>query len=130
MCGRYASYLPHSEIAALFRTQGELPNLAPNWDVAPTQAAPVIRAHPATGERRLHLLRWGLVPHFTKDLKTARRPINARAETVTTSGMFRGALASRRCLVPAHAFYEWKAMADGKQPFAIARSDGAPLAFA
>ena len=45
---------------------------------------------PDSGERRLDLLRWGLVPHFTKDLKAARRPINARAETVATSGMFRG----------------------------------------
>ena len=53
MCGRYASYLPHSEIAALFSTQRERPNLAPNWNVAPTQAAPVIRRHPETGERRL-----------------------------------------------------------------------------
>ena len=59
-----------------------------------------------------------------------RRPIKARAETVATSGMFRGALTSRRCLVPADAFYEWKAMADGKQPYAIARTDGAPLACA
>ena len=70
------------------------------------------------------------MPHFTKDLKTARRPLNARAETVATSSMFRGALASLRCLVPAGAFYEWKSVADGKQPCAIARTDGAPLAFA
>ena len=130
MCGRYASYLPHSEIAALFRTQGELPNLAPSWNVAPTQAAPVIRAHPETGERRLHVLHWGLVPHFTKDLKTGRRPINARAETAATSGMFRGAFADRRCIVPADAFYEWKTTPEGKQPYAIARVDGTPLAFA
>ncbi len=90
----------------------------------------MVRRHPDTGERRLDPLRWGLLPHFTKDLKAATRPINARAETVATSGMFRGALASRRCLVPADAFYEWKAMPDGKQPYAIARTDGAPLAFA
>jgi putative SOS response-associated peptidase YedK len=70
------------------------------------------------------------VPHFTKDLKACKRPINARAETVASSGMFRSALASRRCLVPADAFYEWRAMADGKQPYAIARADGEPLAFA
>ncbi len=85
---------------------------------------------PETGERRLDALRWGLVPHFTKDLKACKRPINARSETIATSGMFRGALAARRCLVPADAFYEWKAVADGKQPYAIARTDGAPLAFA
>jgi putative SOS response-associated peptidase YedK len=74
--------------------------------------------------------RWRLMPHFTKDLKKCTPPINARAETVATSGMFRGALAARRCLVPADAFYEWKAMPDGKQPYAIARTDGAPLALA
>jgi putative SOS response-associated peptidase YedK len=130
MCGRFASQLPPEEIARLFSTAGDLPNLGPNWNVAPTQPAMVVRRHPETGERRLDVLRWGLVPHFTKDLKKCTRPINARAETVATSGMFRGALVSRRCIVPADAFYEWKAMADGKQPYAIARTDGAPLAFA
>ena len=102
----------------------------PTGNLAPTQPAMVIRRHPEGGERRLDVLRWGLVPHFTKDLKACKRPINARSETAGTSGMFRGALASRRCLVPADAFYEWKAMADGKQPYAIARTDGAPIAFA
>lgn len=90
----------------------------------------MVRRHPETGERRLDLLTWGLVPHWTKDLEAARKPINARAETVATSDMFRAALAERRCLVPAGAFYEWKAMPGGKQPYAIARQDGAPLAFA
>ncbi len=70
------------------------------------------------------------MPHFTKDLKAARKPINARAETVATSGMFRGAWAQRRCLVPADAFYEWRAMAAEKQLCAIARQDGQPMAFA
>jgi putative SOS response-associated peptidase YedK len=130
MCGRYASSLPPEAIRALFRTTGAPPNIAPSWNVAPTQNAMVIRRHPETGERRLDLLRWGLVPHFTKDLQAVRKPINARSEAAAGSGIFRGALASRRCLVPADAFYEWKAMADGKQPYAIARWDGAPLAFA
>ena len=130
MCGRFASHLPADAIRSLFRTTGALPNIAPSWNMAPTQNAMVVRRHLDTGERRLDLLQWGLVPHFTKDLKAARKPINARSETAGSSGMFRNALASRRCLVPADAFYEWKAMADGKQPYAIARWDGAPLAFA
>jgi putative SOS response-associated peptidase YedK len=130
MCGRYASFIPPDALRALFGTAGPTPNLPPNWNVAPTQPAPVVRRHPETGERRLDPLRWGLVPHFTKDLKAARKPINARSETAATSGMFRGALAARRCLVPADAFYEWQAMPDGKQPYAIARRDGAPLCFA
>jgi putative SOS response-associated peptidase YedK len=81
-------------------------------------------------ERHLDALQWGLIPHFTKDLMTARKPINARAETAPSSGMFRGALAARRCVVPADVFYEWRTMPDGMQPYAIARLDGSPLAFA
>ena len=52
------------------------------------------------------------------------------SETIATSGMFRGALAARRCLVLADVFYQWKVMPDEKQPYAIARADSAPLAFA
>jgi putative SOS response-associated peptidase YedK len=130
MCGRFVSRLPPEEIARLFRTAGPVPNIAPNWNLAPTQDAMVVRHHPATGERRLDVLRWGLVPHFTKDLKAARKPINVRAETAAASGMFRGALEARRCIVPADAFYEWRTMPDGKQPYAVARLDGAPLALA
>ena len=130
MCGRFASYLPPEAIRALFRTSNPLLNLPPSWNVAPSQGAMVIRRHPESGDRHLDRLQWGLIPHFTKDLKAARKPINARAETAGSSGMFRGALAKRRCIVPADAFYEWRAMPDGKQPYAIARQDGAPLAFA
>lgn len=51
------------------------------------------------------------------------------SETAASSGMFHGALERRHCLVHANAFYEWRAMPDGKQPYAIGRKDGAPLAF-
>lgn len=130
MCGRFASCLPPDAVRALFRTTGAVPNLPPSWNVAPTHPAMVVRLHPETNDRLVDLLQWGLVPHFTKDLKAARKPINARSETAASSGMFRGALEQRRCLVHADAFYEWRAMPDGKQPYAIARKDGAPLAFA
>ncbi len=130
MCGRFAAQLPAEFMARLFRTSNPLPNVAPNWNVAPTQRAAVVRRHPETGERHLDELRWGLVPSFTKDLAACKHPINARSETAATSGMFRSALKTRRCIVPADAFYEWKAMTDGKQPYAIARTNGAPLAFA
>jgi putative SOS response-associated peptidase YedK len=42
--------------------------------------------------------------------------------------MYRGAFERRRSLVPAGAFYEWKVVTGGKQPYAIARADGSPLA--
>jgi putative SOS response-associated peptidase YedK len=83
-----------------------------------------------TGERHLDLLKCGLLPFFINDPDHARRPVNARAETVQTSGIFSSAFAQRRCLVPSDAFYEWKPVQGGKQPYAIARQDGQPMAFA
>ena len=129
MCGRYDSFLPPEFLAGLFRTVNPLPNLQPTWNMAPTLGAPVVRLH--GGERHLDVLRWGLVPYFTKDLKHARKPINARCETVATSGMFKAAFAERRCLVPAPIYYEWRADPDRKVlPFAIVRRDGDPVVFA
>lgn len=130
MCGRIVLTSAPAAIRALFNTANAVPNLAPSWNLAPSQSALVVRRHPETLERHLDVLRWGLIPHFTKVLKSAPKPINARAETAPGSGMFRGALKSRRCLVPADAFYEWRTMPDGKQPYAIARADGQMLAFA
>ncbi len=107
MCGHFASYLPPDAIRALCATSGPAPNLAPSWNVAPTNSAVVVRRHRETRERRLDLLACGLVPSFDRaKLKAAGRPINARSETAATSGMFRATLASRRCPVPADAFYE------------------------
>ena len=127
MCGRYASFLPAEFIARLFATVNPLPNLAPTWNMAPTMDAPVVRL--IDGERHLDALKWGLVPYFTKDLKKARKPINARSETIAKSGMFKAAFAERRCLVPAPAYYEWRDDPDGKTPFAVARIDGEPVVF-
>jgi putative SOS response-associated peptidase YedK len=130
MCGRYASFLPAEALRALFQTVNPTPNWEPTWNMAPTRGAPVVRLHPQTRERHLDQLRWGLLPYWAKDPKSTRQPINARAETLATSPMFRDALARRRCLVPADVFYEWQATETGKQPYAIARADGQPMAFA
>jgi putative SOS response-associated peptidase YedK len=129
MCGRFASTLPPEFVARLFGTTNPLPNTAATWNLAPSQNAMVVRRHPGSGERHCDLLRWGLIPHFTKDPKGGRKPINARAETVANSGKFRDAFATRRCIVPAAAFYEWRKIGE-KQPFAFARQDGQPIALA
>lgn len=128
MCGRYASFLPADALAQLFGTVNRLPNLQPTWNMAPTIGAPVVRMHGS--ERHLDVLKWGLIPYFTKDLNKARKPINARSEAVATSGMFRAAFAERRCLVPAPVYYEWRSDLDAKVPFAVARRDRNPVAFA
>jgi putative SOS response-associated peptidase YedK len=126
VCGRYASFLPAEATARILGTVNPLPNLAPH--VAPTLDAAVVRRHRETGARHLDLLTWGLLPYWTKGPSKARRPINARSETAATSGMFKDALARRRCLVPADAFYEWRVIEGGKQPYAIARQDRQPIA--
>ena len=136
MCGRYAAYRSLEEIRRIFATVNPLPNFAPTWNMAPTRSAPVVRLHPQSGARHLDLLRWGLVPHWARDLKSVRQPINARSETAATAPMFRDALARRRCLVPIDAFYEWQVQETkddakaSKIPYAIVRADGQPLAAA
>lgn len=136
MCGRYTYRLTWKQIHDLYRItepwigpgQGET-DLKPRFNLAPTQTAPIIRSA-ANGGRELALLRWGLVPSWAKDAKSGYRAINARAETVANTPLFRTAFKRRRCLIPADGFYEWKAVSGGKQPYHIAMADGAPFAFA
>ena len=58
--------------------------------------------------RVLDRVRWGLVPSWAKDLSIGDRMINARAETVQTSGAYKRAFERRRCIIPADGFYEWE----------------------
>ncbi len=131
MCGRYIATTVPNEMQRIFETMNDTPNWAPTWNMAPTQDAPVVRLHPGTGARHLDLLRWGLIPSWVRgDPKKTRQPINARAETVATAPMFRDAFVRRRCIVPIDGFYEWQALASGKQPWAVARADGQIMALA
>jgi putative SOS response-associated peptidase YedK len=75
----------------------------------------VVRRHPKSGEPHLDRLTWGFLPHWAADPRAERKPINARAEMVATTTMFREAFAHARCLVPADAYYEWQATDAGKQ---------------
>jgi putative SOS response-associated peptidase YedK len=82
------------------------------------------------GERRLDLLRWGLIPSWAKDPAVGARTINARAETVAEKPSFRAAFRRRRCLVLADGYYEWRKEGSKKQPYYIRMRDEAPFAFA
>ncbi len=105
--------------------------LAPSYNVAPQSLQPVVRLDSETGERELSIMRWGLIPFWSKNSKIAYSTINAKAETITTSPAYREAIKRRRCLVPADWFYEWKKMdTKTKQPYAIALNDGSLFAFA
>jgi len=128
MCGRYAigtSRLPRIENALGVA----LPELAPRYNVAPTQTVPIVRA---TADHRYELAeaRWGLIPAWSKEPRTAYATFNARVETVATKPAFRAAYRTRRCLVPASGFYEWREEAGRKQPWYFSAADGQELALA
>lgn len=128
MCGRYTITTAPEALKRLFEFLN-LPNLAPRYNVAPTQAAPIVRCD-AAGARELVMLRWGLVPAWAKDLSIASRLINARGDTVAEKPAYREAFRQRRCLVPADGFYEWREENGIRQPFRIGMKGGAPFAFA
>ncbi|HTV13977.1 MAG TPA: SOS response-associated peptidase [Acidobacteriaceae bacterium] len=132
MCGRYFRRSDKQRLAEAFHTG--LPtsfDILTSYNVAPQSFQPVIRLSAETGHREFAQMRWGLIPFWSKDAKVGYSTINAKAETVATSPLYREALKRRRCLVPADGFYEWQKIdAKTKQPYAIALTDGAPLAFA
>ena len=104
------------------------PNFPPRYNVAPTQAVPIVRL--AEGQRRFALVRWGLIPSWVKDPRTFSLLINARGESVTDKPAFRAAMRRRRCLFPADGFYEWKAEGGRKRPYFVRPKSGGPMAFA
>ena len=82
------------------------------------------------GRYNLGMARWGMIPHWAKELPKVR-PINARAETLALKPYFRHMLHRNHCIIPASGFYEWQRTAGTKkQPYYIHRSDGTPMAFA
>ena len=128
MCGRFALKAPPSELITRF-VLDECVDFAPRYNIPPGTDIPVIRQSPE-GKRVLHLLRWGLVPHWVKDPSIGARLNNARGESIAGKASFREAFKRRRCLVPASGFYEWAKEGRAKQPFYISLKSGDPMAMA
>lgn len=126
MCGRYVLSTRPEALAAQFGLD-EYSDYPPRWNIPPGTDISVIRLSPE-GRRVLHLLRWGLVPHWARDASIGHRLKNARAETVAEKAAFREAFRRRRCLIPADGFYEWKTVDRGKQPYYISLRSDQPLA--
>lgn len=127
MCGRYSQTLTPDQIDDAFGASTVSEGLPPNYNVAPTQLAPVITDR---NPRQVELFAWGLVPFWSKDGENAGRMINARAETLLEKPSFRKPARERRCLVVGDSFYEWRREGKTKQPFRIRPAGGQPLAFA
>ena len=128
MCGRYTLRTPVEKLAEEFGFDASSVEVPPNYNVAPTQEVAAVLSE--GGERRLELLRWGLIPSWADDPGIGSRMINARAETAPEKPSFRRAFRERRCLIPADGFYEWKRTDGAKQPYYIRMREGRPFAFA
>lgn len=117
MCARYNLRATPHQLIEIFQLLRE-PVVTPRFNIAPTQQIAVVRR--VDKHRELSMMRWGLVPSWSKDVKAGPPLVNARGDTVATKPAFRSAFKKRRCLVPASGFYEWQ-KGDGKtkQPFHI-----------
>ena len=98
MCGRFVITSSPDAIRRLFG-YAETPNFPPRYNVAPTQPIPTVML--SHGAKHFALMRWGLIPSWTKDPAKVGLLINARSETLSERPAFRNAMRYRRCLVPA-----------------------------
>jgi putative SOS response-associated peptidase YedK len=122
MCGRYTINIGRQRFETVYQIQAPL-EFEPRFNVAPTQAAPVIVQRQESLE--VSMMRWGFQrPNQPQPL------INARGETIRQLPTFASSFRSRRCLVPATGWYEWQTGGGKKQPYYLSGSDQEPLAFA
>lgn len=130
MCGRFTLRTPTPVLIETFRV-GTAPEIAPRFNIAPTQSVLVVRETSAQPpEREFCMMMWGLVPFWAKEPTIGSRLINARADTVAEKPAFRAAARKRRCLVVADGYFEWKKIGAKKQPYWIRLADERPFAMA
>ena len=130
MCGRYRLSRRKQLIEEYFETVNDEVEWEPRYNIAPTQMVGVIRQDAAKPERHLSLVRWGLIPYWSKDPNLGNKTINARSETVAEKPAFSEPFKLRRCLIPADGFYEWQRGSKAKQPFHFGMRDDSLFAFA
>lgn len=131
MCGRFTLTTPGELVAEVFGLD-EAPELSARYNVAPGQPIALVRQAGPAERRRLCFATWGLSRTGIDDDApgAAGLLINARSETAATKPAFREAFRSRRCLVPADGFYEWRRAAGRREAFHFRRRDAGLLAFA
>lgn len=117
MCGRFTLTVDIQIIKEIFQLSTYDFDYVPRYNIAPGQN--ILAITEVSGKRSLSYMKWGLVPHWAKDLKIGYKMINARAETIDRKPAFRDPFHYRRCIIPADSYYEWKEIGGAKQPMRI-----------
>ncbi len=112
MCGRYTLATQLDLLADRFGADPGPVRHTPRYNIAPGQVVPIVMID---SKPQIAMMRWGLVPYWAKDESIGYRMINARSETLAEKPSFRKPLESRRCLVPADGFFEWRQEGSGKR---------------
>ena len=132
MCGRFGLFAELDLLALQFNLDPRILReiYERRWNISPTM--PVLSIEKERDKNSVRLMRWGMGGARSRQTGRAGRPLfNARAETVHELWSFREAFKSRRCLIPASGFYEWKKEGSGSRtPVWFHREDHAPVAFA
>jgi len=133
MCGRFVVAGEHRDLLGLFEIEIEGDNLpGPSWNIRPTDSVSVVIDSVRGDElpvRRIAAARWSLTPSFSPSLATKFPTFNARSETAAEKPFFAASVRSKRAIVPASGYYEWKTVGDVKTPYYIHPPEGM-LAFA
>lgn len=83
---------------------------------------------------QIQFFKWGLIPHWVKNDKKAedikKFTLNARAETIFDKPSFKSSIRSRRCIIPATGFFEWKHINKEKIPYFISVNGRELISFA
>jgi putative SOS response-associated peptidase YedK len=118
MCGRFTLTVNHlAQVAGqldAWLEPSHAESYRPRFNVAPTDRHWIVREQ--AGRRELIPAEWGLINPWARGKAHAARPINLRAETLATKPGFRDAYRSRRCIVPADGFYEWRGAKGDREP--------------
>jgi putative SOS response-associated peptidase YedK len=128
MCGRFTLTTDLTTLKGVFYLQNNIFGYIPRYNIAPSQIVLAITGSPAG--RNAHMMRWGLIPHWSRDIQPGYKMFNARAETIDKKPAFRESFHQRRCLIPADGFYEWKNTGGRKQPVRITIPGKPVFAFA
>ena len=127
MCGRFSRRMTTEEIAESFEAGQILCGLEPSYNVAPSQDVfAIINGK----DRKLVSFKWGLIPYWSKDPSIGYKMINARAESISEKPSFKLPLKSKRCLIIADGFYEWRKERKNKIPMFFHLKSHKPFGFA